>query len=179
MLKKPFFLFSLLLLLATAGTVVVRAENYPYRSDVLWVTIPNHADWLYRVGEQAEVEVLFMKYGMPRDGELEYAIGTDLLDADQQGTAKLRNGRCTIKMGTATVPCFRDLRLTLRVDGQTYRHHVKVGFSPEQIRPPPPPAMPCGTCFSVRRRALSRLSMSTGPAMSPTGSSSTGCWSIS
>lgn len=136
MLKKPFFLFSLLLLLATAGTVVVRAENYPYRSDVLWVTIPNHGDWLYRVGEQAEVEVLFMKYGMPRDGELEYAIGTDLLDADRQGTAKLRNGRCTIKMGTATVPCFRDLRLTLRVDGQTYRHHVKVGFSPEQIRPP-------------------------------------------
>ena len=23
------------------------AENYPYRSDVLWVTVPDHADWLY------------------------------------------------------------------------------------------------------------------------------------
>ena len=30
------------------------AENYPYKSDVLWVTVPNHADWLYKTGEKAD-----------------------------------------------------------------------------------------------------------------------------
>ena len=128
-------LLSFFLLVAAALIMVAKAENYPYRSDALWVTVPNHADWNYRVGQQAEVEVMFLKYGVPRDGELEYAIGTDLLEADQQGTVQLRDGRCTIKMCTAKKPCFRDLRLKLRIDGQTYSHHVKVGFSPELIKP--------------------------------------------
>ena len=44
------------------------AENYPYRSDVLWVTVPDHADWLYETGEKAKVEVQFYKYGIPQDG---------------------------------------------------------------------------------------------------------------
>ena len=40
------------------------AENYPYKSDVLWVTVPNHADWLYKTGEKVTVEVQFYKYGI-------------------------------------------------------------------------------------------------------------------
>ena len=53
----------------------VEAENYPYRSDYLWLIVPNHADWLYKTGEKAKVE------------------------------------------------------------DKTYEHHVKVGFSPEQLKP--------------------------------------------
>ena len=29
-------------------------ENYPHRSDYLWLTVPDHADWLYKVGEKAK-----------------------------------------------------------------------------------------------------------------------------
>ncbi len=43
------------------------AENYPYRSDVLWVTVPNHSDWFYKTGEKATVEVQLYKYGIPKD----------------------------------------------------------------------------------------------------------------
>ncbi len=113
----------------------MNAENYPYRSDYLWVTVPDHADWIYKTGEEARVEVQFYKYGIPRDGELEYSIGTDLLASDKNGRCQLKNGRATINMGTSRTPGFRDLRLTLKLDGATYRHHVKVGFSPELIRP--------------------------------------------
>ncbi|MGM9708950.1 MAG: acetylxylan esterase [Prevotella sp.] len=111
------------------------AENYPYKSDYLWVAVPDHADWIYRTGEQATVEVQFYKYGIPRDGIVEYGIGNDLMADDTTGKAELKSGRCTIKMGTAGKPCFRDLRLRLRLDGTTYQHHVKIGFSPEKIRP--------------------------------------------
>ena len=126
-------LTSLLFLLAviSQGT----AENYPYRSDYLWVTVPDHADWLYQVGERATVEVQFYKYGMPRDGVVEWSVGTDLLESDTKGTATLKGGRATINMGTMKQPGFRDLRLKLQLDGQTYQHHVKVGFSVDKIQP--------------------------------------------
>ena len=131
MMKKLFF--SLTCCMLSIATWAV--ENYPYKSDYLWVTVPNHADWIYKTGEQATVEVQFYKYGIPRDGIVEYGIGNDLMADDTNGEAELKNGRCTIKIGTARKPCFRDLRLRLKLDGTTYEHHVKVGFSPEQIRP--------------------------------------------
>ena len=126
-------LISLLLLLALTGNGA--AENYPYRSDCLWVTVPDHADWLYQVGERATVEVQFYKYGIPRDGVVEWSVGTDLLESDIKGTVTLNGGRANINMGTMKKPGFRDLRLKLQLDGQTYQHHVKVGFSVDKIQP--------------------------------------------
>ena len=128
-------MLTLTFLVSSILSAAAQPQNYPYRSDYLWVTVPDHADWTYKTGEQATVEVQFYKYGIPRDGIVEYGIGSDLIADDTQGKAELKNGRCTIKMGTARKPCFRDLRLRLHLDGTTYQHHVKVGFSPEDIRP--------------------------------------------
>lgn len=126
-------LTSLLFLLTLVSNG--RTENYPYRSDYLWVTVPDHADWLYQVGEQATVEVQFYKYGIPRDGVVEWSVGTDLLESDTKGTMTLKRGRGSINIGTMKKPGFRDLRLKLQLDGQTYQHHVKVGFSVDKIQP--------------------------------------------
>lgn len=117
------------------SAVSVMAENYPYRSDYLWVTVPDHADWLYKAGENAKVEVQFYKYGIPRDVEVKYEIGTDMLEADKKGSMKLKNGRGTINMGSKKTPGFRDMKLSATVDGKTYTHHVKVGFSADKIVP--------------------------------------------
>ena len=112
------------------------AENYPYRSDVLWVTVPDHADWLYQTGEKARVEVQLYKYGIPQDGlTVTYEIGGDMMPADASGSVTLKNGRATIDVGTMREPGFRDLRLTAKLGDRTYRHHVKVGFSPEKLQP--------------------------------------------
>lgn len=129
-MKRLFLLLSVLLC-----TVSSLAENYPYRSDYLWVTVPDHADWLYKTGERASVRVQFLKYGIPRDGVVEYSLADDRLPDDKSGTATLKGGVCTIDMGTRKTPGFRDLRLSLTLDGKTYKHHVKVGFSPEKIVP--------------------------------------------
>lgn len=128
--------FLTMLMLAAWSILTLTAENYPYRSDVLWVTVPDHADWLYRTGEKANVEVQFYKYGIPQDGvEVSYELGGDMMPADAKGSVKLKNGKAVIPMGTMKEPGFRDCRLTARVDGKTYSHHIKVGFSPEQLRP--------------------------------------------
>lgn len=123
----------LLMVLAVGAKAV--AENYPYRSDYLWVTVPDHADWLYRKGEKARVEVQLYKYGVPVDAVVKYEIADDMLPSDLKGEARLKGGRASIDIGTRTTPGFRDLRLTANVDGKTYKHHIKVGFSVDEIRP--------------------------------------------
>ena len=122
----------LYLLLGLLSSLIASAENYPYRSDYLWQTIPNHADWLYKVGEEAKVEVGFYLYGMPQDVVVAYEIAPDMMPTILKGKVTLKNGRATIDLGTMRQPGFMDLRLN--VSGR-YQHHVKVGFSPEKLKP--------------------------------------------
>lgn len=125
----------MMIALMAVVTLMAGAENYPYRSDYLWVTVPDHADWLYKTGEKANIEIQFYKYGIPRNGEVTYTVGNDLLGTDTKGTVTLKNGRAKINIGTKKTPGFRDVMLTMKLDGQSYTHHVKVGFSPEKIQP--------------------------------------------
>lgn len=109
------------------------AENYPYRSDYLWVTVPDHADWLYDTGEEANIEVQLYKYGVPCETEIEYSVGTDMLDSDTSGWVTLKAGRAVINIGTMNEPGFRDLRLTSVVDGVKTEHHIKVGYDVDRL----------------------------------------------
>lgn len=128
--------FLCMLVMTVLFTLSAAGENYPYRSDVLWVTVPDHADWLYKTGEKATVEVQFYKYGIPQDGLIvSYELGGDMMPSDTKGTVTLKNGKAVIQMGTMKEPGFRDCRLTTTVNGKTYSHHVKIGFSPEKLQP--------------------------------------------
>ncbi len=130
-MKKSFFTIILLLTLAMS----VSAENYPYRNDVLWITKPDHTNWLYQCGEQAKITVEFFKYGIPADGKLIYTIATDMLDADIKDSVMLVGGEAVINAGTKQTPGFRDIRLTAKVNGQSYTHHIKIGFDADKIVP--------------------------------------------
>ena len=114
---------------------LVKSENYPYRSDYLWITVPDHNDWLYRVGEEAKIEIGFYLYGIPQNIEINYEIGPDMLPSISMGKAALQNGKTIISIGTMTRPGFLDLRLTAKIGDKSYPHHIKVGFSPELLRP--------------------------------------------
>ena len=127
---KKILLFVLLML-----DISTHAENYPYRADCLWLTVPNHADWLYKTGEKAKVEVSLYRYGIPQDVEVAYEIGPDMMPATASGKVMLKGGRATIDMGTMKTPGFLDLRLTASLGNKKYQHHVKVAFSPEQLKP--------------------------------------------
>lgn len=134
MTMKRILSFIWLLLLAVSFSA--NAENYPYRSDMLWVTTPDHNDWIYSTGEKANVEVRLYRYGIPVDGvEVEYELAPDMMSASDKGKVKLKNGVATIKAGTMNVPGFKDCRLKVTIDGEVYKHHVKLGFSPDKIQP--------------------------------------------
>jgi cephalosporin-C deacetylase-like acetyl esterase len=112
------------------------AQNFSNQTDVQWAAVPNHADWLYKTGEQATITVQVLRHGMPQDGlEISYALGQDELDDDTRGTVTLRGGRAEIPVGTMKKPGFRDCRMQCTIDGKTYKNHLKVGFSPEKLQP--------------------------------------------
>ncbi len=114
----------------------VHSQNYPNRSDVLWVTTPDHSDWLYELNEEAKVTVALYHYGIPADGvEVSYEVGPELMPPDRSGTVTLENGEAILSMGTMTEPGFRDMWLSVEFDGRKFRHHVKVGFEPEKLTP--------------------------------------------
>lgn len=111
------------------------AENYPNRSDYLWVTSPNHIDWLYKTGENAVIEVQLYHYGVAQNMEIEYEIAPDMLEPTTTGKVKLVNGRANINIGTRKKPGFQDLKLRAFFDGKKTEHHVKVGYSVDKIEP--------------------------------------------
>lgn len=122
-------------LFGEGGAGEVAAENYPYRSDFLWVTSPNHADWLYKTGEKAVIDVQLYKYGVAVTADVNYEISPDMLEPTAKGTARIKDGKATITLGTRKTPGFLDLKLTANVDGMKTSHHVKVGFGVDNIRP--------------------------------------------
>lgn len=119
---------------AVCCACAAQAENYPYRSDVLWVTEPDHADWLYDVGEAATVDVRIYKYGVPQDGlTVTYELSDDMMRPDTTGSVVLRDRHAMVPVGTMSSPGFRDCKLTAYIDSVKYTHHVKVGFSPDKL----------------------------------------------
>ena len=117
-------------------TILSMAENYPYRSDLLWVTEPDHPDWIYRTGEKAKIKISLFKYGIPQDGiTVKYETGSELMPSDKTGSIVLKNGKAEINIGTLDKPGFRDCIFSVMINGRKYSHHVKVGFSPDKIKP--------------------------------------------
>lgn len=106
------------------------------RNDVLWVTTPSSTNWVYALNEEASISVSIYEYGILLDNvELKYTVGPELMPHDMEGSATIKNGKATLKIGTMNESGFRDCKLTVIVRGKTHKHHIKVGFEPEKLKP--------------------------------------------
>lgn len=135
LLLRARYIFSLLVFAMT--TVFVHAQNFTNQNDLQWAAVPSHADWLYRVGEKAQIQLQLLLHGQPAAGvEVSYGVGGDCLPTDTEGKVTTdRDGRAVIPVGTMNKPGFRDTRMNCTIDGVSYKNHLKVGFGADQIRP--------------------------------------------
>ena len=78
-MKKTTFFISNMFIVTYLVSIV--KENYHYKSDVLWVTVPNHAPTGFIKQEEKQLwRVQFYKYGIPRDNVNKlYEIGGDMM----------------------------------------------------------------------------------------------------
>lgn len=129
------FLISFFLLINIKDEVF--AQNFFNQNDLQWVAVPDHDDWLYRVGQKATIRLQLLWHGQPLSNtEVQYEVGQDELESDTRGQVKTdAQGRAEIRMGGATKPCFRDCRMSCQVEGTKFKNHIKVGFGADQIRP--------------------------------------------
>jgi len=111
----------------------------PSKQLVEVIVSPDHADWTYNAGEQAEVSINVLRNNVPLEGvKINYTIGPDAgyreLKIWDEGTLTLKNNT-KIKAQKFKEPGFLRCTATVTVDGKEYSSYTTVGFSPDKIKP--------------------------------------------
>lgn len=108
----------------------------PKRAYLEHIVTTDHADRIYKAGEEATVRVEAFLGGNPvNDTYMYYKMGDEMMPLSQQDSVRFVNGTACIKLGTKAEPGFRACQLHFTVDGKTVKDLVKVGYSPNDIRP--------------------------------------------
>ncbi len=115
--------------------ITLSSQNASVQNDLVWSTSPSNPNWLYKTNEKASIDISLQQYGIPLDNTvITYSIGPELMPETQRGTVTLKKGKATLAVGTMSEPGFLDCRLTVKIGTENYKHHVKLGFSPEKLK---------------------------------------------
>lgn len=105
--------------------------------DHQWIEIvisPNHSDWTYKVGEEAEFQVTVLKSNVAlRDITIHYTMGPERMDPQVSHDVLLTTGSVLLKAGSLDEPGFLRCEVSVEYDGKTYRAWATAGFEPEKI----------------------------------------------
>jgi cephalosporin-C deacetylase len=115
-------------------------DAQPSEKLVKVIVTPNHNDWTYEVGEQAEFNITALKNNIPLKGiEIKYIIQPDpgyrIIEIWDQGKFVLKSESTKIKAKKFDRPGFLRLTAIVEVDGKEYSSYATAGFSPEKIQP--------------------------------------------
>lgn len=126
----------ILTLIALAICCFINAQ--PRRELVKVIVAPNHSDWTYSVGEQAEFNVSVLKNNiLLKNVSIDFEIETDPgyrdINTIKEGSEELKNGNVIIKSNKFNKPGFVRCTVSIDIDGKTYSSYTTVGISPEKI----------------------------------------------
>ncbi|HVG15419.1 MAG TPA: acetylxylan esterase, partial [Chitinophagaceae bacterium] len=108
----------------------------PAEGIVKVIVAPDHADWLYRVGEPVKFSISVLQYGNPvKNAVVRYAVGPEKMDPSKRDSLSLSNGVLTIDGGTMQAPGFLRCTVTAILDGKQYTKTATAGFDPLKIVP--------------------------------------------
>ena len=125
-------------LISTCFAIVIAFSltAQPRRELVKVIVTPNHANWTYETGEQAEFSITVLQNNVPLEGiEIKYVIQPELVEAWDTGTLILKKGSISIKADKFKEPGFLRCTATVEVDGKEYSSYATAGYSPEEIEP--------------------------------------------
>lgn len=130
------FYFSAILLIFFSTYISAQ----PREQLVKVIVTPNHSDWTYEIGDQAEFTITALRNNVPLKGiEVEYTIQPDpgyrSIKIWDQGTMQLKNESTKIKAQKFDTPGFLRCTATVELDGKEYSSYATVGFSPKKIEP--------------------------------------------
>lgn len=127
---------TLLTLLALFCATVLMAQVKAGAPYVDFTVLADHADCLYRIGEEPRLRIFAKGGGAGLNGvQIHYEAGNDRMEPDMRGTQTLLRGEAQVPVGTMTTPGFRYCKIRFEHKGQSYTETVKVGFSTKEIEP--------------------------------------------
>lgn len=130
-MKRTLLTFFALLCAAVAMAQVKAGAPY-----VDFMVLADHADCLYRIGEEPRLRIFAKGGGTGLSGvQIHYEAGNDRMAPDMQGTQTLLRGEAQVPVGTMTTPGFRYCKIRFEHKGQSYTETVKVGFTTQDIEP--------------------------------------------
>ncbi|WP_455169043.1 acetylxylan esterase [Aegicerativicinus sediminis] len=104
------------------------------------IVTPNHNDWTYEIGEQAEFSMTALRNNIPIEGiEIKYTIQPDpgyrFITIWDEGSLNLKKGSTKVKAKKFNEAGFLRCTATVEVSGNEYSSYATVGFSPDKIEP--------------------------------------------
>lgn len=122
--------------IALSLSIVAQAKSSS-KKDVTVVIEPDHADWIYQVGDDVHVTA----YALKNDAripnvDITYSYGPDKLDAVATHTVTTdAEGNARFTVPGAEAPGFVTIRANVNVNGHKYSGMANVGFDPYSIKP--------------------------------------------
>jgi cephalosporin-C deacetylase len=105
--------------------------------DHQWVEVivtPSHADWTYKLGEEAEFIVTVLRRNVPLENSvIKFSVGPEKMEPTIESEVILENGAIKIKAGTMDVPGFLRCFVSTEHEGKTYSGLATAAFEPEKI----------------------------------------------
>lgn len=97
---------------------------------------PDHADWNYKIGEEATFRVTVLQHQVPvKNIKIAYSIGTEKMSPDIKGEVILKEGNSIVGKGKMSQPGFLRCDVRVTFNGAMYRGIATAAFQPMDIKP--------------------------------------------
>ena len=128
------FILTAIALLGVALSALAQSSSHQY---ITVVAEPNHADWTYKVGEDATITTYAIKENVRMAGaKITYSYGPDKLEAVKTGTVTTdATGMARFKVPGAKAPGFTSVRVKVEWEGRTYTSMTNIATDPYNIKP--------------------------------------------
>lgn len=134
MIKNKTFILRRFLLLLTISfsSFFIYAQTV---DDLKVLVVPDHSDWIYKVGEPVVFLVSIVKNdnALLQDVKISYEFGPEKMKPSKDSILIIKDGQFTIDGGTLNNPGFLRCFVSATIEGREYKGMVTVAFDPHAI----------------------------------------------
>lgn len=134
MKTKELIRFTFYYLVVFLNSVSLQAQ--PIEKLVKVAIAPDHADWVYNIGEKVRFKVTITRNSeLLQDVKIRYEVGPEMMTALMKESAVLKDGRLVIDGGTLGKAGFLRCKVIAEYEGVNYEGLATAAFNPELIKP--------------------------------------------
>jgi cephalosporin-C deacetylase-like acetyl esterase len=134
-MKQSFIIRHFLLLIVIAASAW-KVSAQPAVALIKIAVAPEHADWIYKTGENVRFDVSVTKNNiLLKNIEIRYEISEDMMPPHKSGTLVLKDGKTVLEAGSMKTPGFLRCRVFVKHEEKEYEGLATAGLDPGKIQP--------------------------------------------